>query len=404
MRILFYSSIFPRPWNSTRGVYCRHVCRALSELGHQVRVVSPRSWLERPQGGVAVEPSTHAAGSDMNVEYPTYFYPPLALRFAYDQFMWASTRRVTQGVMEEFRPQCLLSYWAHPDGAVAARLARAAGIPSAVIVGGSDVLILGRRGDPMRRRSVVRALHACDAVITVGRQLADAVQALGVPAEKVHVVYQGVDGKLFSHGSRYEARQRLGIPQHEKVLTCVGSLVPVKGIDVLLHAVALVRRAHEHLRLCLVGDGASRGKLKELAASLGVDAVVNFVGAVDQARLPDWYRAADLTILASRSEGVPNVLRESLACGTPFVATRVGGVHELDLGGANRLVPPEDPAALAEAIDAALKVPRRPEGAITFSWAESTRWLLNVLTPLVARAVPSFDSSPEVFAESRCAS
>lgn len=142
MRVLFYSSIFPRPWDTTRGIYCFHVCRALTQLGHEVRVVSPRSWLER--GG----PARLLPGlSELNVEYPRYVYPPRVLQSAHDRFMALSSRRTMGRTMTELRPDCILSYWAHPDGAVAARFARTARIPSAVILGGSDVLILARRAD-----------------------------------------------------------------------------------------------------------------------------------------------------------------------------------------------------------------------------------------------------------------
>jgi hypothetical protein len=89
----------------------------------------------------------------MKVEYPLYVYPPGVLQSVYHRFMALSSRRATKRVMAELRPDCIISYWAHPDGAVAARLARDAGIPSGVIVGGSDVLVLARHSgeqDPSR--------------------------------------------------------------------------------------------------------------------------------------------------------------------------------------------------------------------------------------------------------------
>jgi teichuronic acid biosynthesis glycosyltransferase TuaC len=374
MRVLFYSSIFPRPWNTTRGIFCFNACRALAQLGHQVRVVSPRSWLER------TGPATSLPGlSELNVEYPLYIYPPRILQSAHDRFMALSSHRTMARVMAELRPDCILSYWAHPEGSVAARHARDARIPSAVIVGGTDVLVLARHPG-RRRRSVVRALHANDAVITVGRQLADAVEALGIPASKVHVVYQGVDDALFSPGSTTAARQRLGLPEAGKVLVSVGSLIPVKGVDILLDAMSRLVARHRDVRLYLLGDGASRGDLEALASRLGLESTVRFVGTVEQAELPDWYRAADLTVLASRSEGVPNVLRESLACGTPFVATRVGGVGEIAAGTTNRLVPAEDPGALSDAIAGSLAEPRGPFTPNRFlTWQQSTQQILDVL-------------------------
>jgi teichuronic acid biosynthesis glycosyltransferase TuaC len=380
VRVLFYSSIFPRPWNATLGIYCLHACRALLELGHEVQVVSPRGWRERV--GAPTQPVPGLA--ELKVEYPLYFYPPGVLQDAYDHFMTASTFRTTRRVMAELRPDCFLSYWAHPDGAVAARFARAAGVPSGVIVGGSDVLVLARQSG-RRRRSVVRALLANDAVITVGRQLADSVEALGIPARKVHVVYQGVDRALFSPGPKAEARRRLGIPESGKALVSIGSLIPVKGIDVLLDALSRLTARGLAVTLYLVGDGTGRRDLEALTTRLGLDGAVRFVGKVGQTGLPDWYRAADLTVLASRSEGVPNVLRESLACATPFVATRVGGVSEIAEGTTCRLVAPEDPAALSDAIAASLAEETVLNGPLAtgrlMTWAESTKQILDVLIP-----------------------
>ena len=101
------------------------------------------------------------------------------------------------------------------------------------------------------------------------------------------------------------------------------------------------------LRVCLVGDGPQRGRLQARAAAPGLAGRVVFAGAVGHETLPLWYRAADLTVLPSLSEGVPNVLLESLACGTPFVASRVGSIPDLTLDPENDLVPPGDPVALA---------------------------------------------------------
>src|SRR5207248_1750555 len=128
----------------------------------------------------------------------------------------------------------------------------------------------------------------------------------------------------------------------------------VKGLDVLLEACAKLRHDGVDHRLYLIGDGRLRKSLETESAIRGLSGIVSFIGPVAHDRLPDWYRAADLTVLPSRSEGVPNVLRESLACGTPFVATRVGGIHEIAYAPDDQLVPADDPAALADAIERSL--------------------------------------------------
>jgi glycosyltransferase involved in cell wall biosynthesis len=295
--------------------------------------------------------------------------------------MWASAGGRLRRAIRELRPDCLISYWVHPDGEVATRAAREAGIPSSVIVGGSDVLILPNQS-VRRRKRVLSVLHATDAIVTVGGQLRDHVIGLGLPADKVHVVYQGVDPRQFCPGDRSASRRSLGITEDVPTLLFVGNLVPVKGLEVLLGACALLRERGTAFRLYLVGDGPQRAALEARGAQLGLSDVVTFVGAIAQPQLPNWYRAADLTVLASHSEGIPNVLRESMACGTPFVATRVGGIHEISGDCANRLVPPGDQGALAEAIRASLSGPLPAVGSGTGTWEESAERLLDVMRPL----------------------
>jgi glycosyltransferase involved in cell wall biosynthesis len=254
------------------------------------------------------------------------------------------------------------------------------------MVGGSDVLLL--TDEPGRRRRVLDVLRAADAVVTVSSDLETKLVEFGVPRPAVHIVGRGVDSQRFAPGNRAEARSRLGLAADGRALLWVGRMHPVKGLDVLLEACSILRQRGSAFRLYLVGDGSLRPSLEADSRARGLSEVVSFVGPVPQEQLADWYRAADYFVLPSRSEGIPNVLRESLACGTPFVASRVGGIPELVGGLANRLVPPGDPTALAGALAQALSEPAPASGWAFHSpdWTESARTLLDVLRPLVAPA------------------
>jgi glycosyltransferase involved in cell wall biosynthesis len=297
----------------------------------------------------------------------------------YGWFMWMSTRVVIRQTVREFKPDAVLSYWAHPDGEVALRAAKLAGVPSAVIVGGSDVLILPE--ERRRRRAIIQVLNESDAVITVGEDLRQKTIKLGVSPDRIHVVLQGIDSRHFHPGDRAEARRKLGLPEHDNILLWVGRMVPVKGLEILLEACKHLRKRSLDVLLCLVGDGPQRAMLEAEVARLGLSDRIRFVGAVSHEQLPAWYQSANLTVLSSHSEGVPNVLRESLACGIPYVATRVGGVAELSNDPANRLVPPGDAIALATAIEQAID-DRRPLCAAQSNfddWGTSASTLLSVL-------------------------
>lgn len=381
MRILFFSSIFPRPWAPNRGIYCFHLCKAFRDLGHQVKVISPSSWLERHSQPAHADALPEL--QTLDVEYPRYFYPPGFLRSAYGAFMWAGVKRTVRRAVADAAPDLVISYWAHPDGAVAGRIARDARAPSAVIVGGSDVLVLPRESQ-FRRRRIVAALESSDAVLAVSESLSAAVISLGIAPEKVHVEYQGIDTAHFHPGNSTEERKTLGIEPDIPMLLFVGNLVPVKAVDTLLDACALLSRSVS-FQLYVLGDGPCRRSLREQARRLGLSERVRFHGPVPQRDLPSWYRAADLTVLSSLSEGIPNVLRESLACGTPFVATDVGGIREITANPWNRLVPSQNPSALFDAIRASLKSPKpTPESlAVTVSWRQSAEQMLNTLSRFI---------------------
>jgi glycosyltransferase involved in cell wall biosynthesis len=261
--------------------------------------------------------------------------------------MWLSARSSVRATSRSFRPDAVISYWAHPDGEAARRAATEMGAPLVLIVGGSDVLVLGQ--EPARRRSILGVLQSADGILAVGNDLRRRVIDLGVSPEKVFIFRRGVSDR-FAPGDKDTARGALGLPLGAPTLLWVGNMVPVKGVHFLLDACARLERGGLPVRLYLVGDGPLREDLEAQAASPELAGRVQFVGSVGHDDLPDWYRAADLTVLPSLSEGVPNVLLESLACGTPFVASRVGGIPDLALEPEKDLVSPSDPAELATAI------------------------------------------------------
>jgi glycosyltransferase involved in cell wall biosynthesis len=114
------------------------------------------------------------------------------------------------------------------------------------------------------------------------------------------------------------------------------------------------------VQLAILGQGELQPRLKALASTLRCASAVVFHGSKPQETLPDWYRAADLFALPSDSEGVPNVLLEACACGLPYVASNVGGIHEIADRGHGTLVPVGDVAPLAQAMEAMLNE-KRPD-------------------------------------------
>ncbi len=348
MRLAFLTNVFPSPVSPTKGTFNLELAKALVE-DCELSMIVPVAWTDQiraRRAGRTLPRNDVRHDAGFSVCYPTYWYSPGIGRSRYDQMMAWSLRTKLKEIGND-RPDAVLSYWAHPDGAVATRWARKLGIPSWMMLGGSDVLLLTKdrsRGDVIRA-----ALKAADGVIAVSQDIANALSNLGVDSAKVHVIRRGVDDQTFHPRNRGSARAELGLEGGRPVLLWVGRMVSVKGLDRLLNAAAAAQNDGADFELVLVGDGPLRSTLESQAEELGLKRV-RFVGGVAHSDLAAWYRAADWTLLSSLSEGIPNVLLESHACGTPFIATDVGGVSEIVLDGVDRLVPSDDHDALVRAI------------------------------------------------------
>ncbi len=360
MKTLFLSSVYPNPASSVRGTFNRMLCHALDEMG-EVRVVAPLPWPEVVKGIVTRQsvhksqslahaecPESSVDGDLVPVERPVFFYPPKVLRHHYGRFMWSSVQKTVERVTADFRPDWVISYWAHPDGDAGVRAARMLGAKSAVIIGGSDVLLL--TDNPKRCEKIKRVLRESDAVLAVCEGLKDRAVELGAAPERVHRLYQGIDPEVFCQDDRAAARERLNLSVSDPTFVWVGRMVGVKRLDILVEAFGSVVKQRPEAKLYLLGEGAAEQPMRQLVENQGLSESIIFVGAVQQSELPDWYRAADATLLSSESEGLPNVLRESLACGTPWVSTNVGSVEEIAAADHSIIVPIGDAAALADGV------------------------------------------------------
>jgi teichuronic acid biosynthesis glycosyltransferase TuaC len=185
-------------------------------------------------------------------------------------------------------------------------------------------------------------------------------------------VRNGVDLQRFRPMPQDDARLRLKV-EGAPLLLSVGHLVENKGHALVIDALANLANHFPDARLVIVGRGPERDRLREHAVSRGCADRVTLAGSVDHASMIDWYNAADALVLASASEGWANVLLESLACGTPVVATRVGGSPEvLTDSRVGQLVDRRDGQSIADSL---LKLLRsQPERATVRHYAEGFSW------------------------------
>ncbi|HEV3447060.1 MAG TPA: glycosyltransferase, partial [Gemmataceae bacterium] len=347
MRILMLTNLYPNALQPIRANHQRQQIRLVARR-HEVSIIAPVAWTDELAArakGRRLPPGRRTILDGMAVQHPRYWFPPKVGRGFYGRFLYWSVRRAFQRSLREFRPELVYAPWAYPDGWAAVRLGQEAGLPVVLKVLGSDFLLLSEH--PEKRGGTLQALRQADAVIAVSRDLANRMASNGVDSHKIDVIYDGIDQSLFHPGPKAEARIRLGLPGGLPTLLFVGNLVAVKAIDILIEACARLSNRVAKFQCLLIGEGPLRPQLERQARRCGLAERVRFVGPVANDSLPDWYRAADVLVLPSHSEGVPNVLLEAAACGTPWVASRVGGVPEIAHLGVTRLVLPGDPDLLA---------------------------------------------------------
>nr|WP_239535607.1 glycosyltransferase family 4 protein [Dyella kyungheensis] len=375
MKVLVLTNLFPSPWDPLRSPFNRQQFERLGKH-HDVDVITAVDFRERfgrKRAPFSVK--------NVNAEQFVFFYPPLLGRSLHAACWLVSLLSQKLRRLRRAHYDCLLLSWGYPDAAAASWLARHLGIPYVVKVHGSDLNVKAEQA--LIRPQIRHALRGAQGVVAVSQALADKAVAMGVDPARVHVLYNGVEPNLFTPGPLSDARTKLALPQDERILLYVGNLKDTKGCLDLLEAFPRVLATHPDANLLFVGSGPAREALLQRAAALGCAARVRLVGAVEHFALGDWFRAADLLCLPSHNEGVPNVVLEAMACGTPVVATRVGGIPEVLPEHAGILVDAHDRIGLEGALVDALGKPwdsgRIAAHASRFRWDENIQQLGDIL-------------------------
>jgi glycosyltransferase involved in cell wall biosynthesis len=282
------------------------------------------------------------------------------------------------------------AHFAYPEGYAATLLGRWLHVPVTITMRGTEVPIAR---DASRRRRMLDALHAAARVFSVSESLKQHAVSLGLPAEKVVVVGNGVDTEKFRRVPRQAAREALDLPREASVLVSVGALVERKGFHRVMECLPALRQRFPGLRYLVIGGAGPEGdwsrELHSLAKKLGLDDCVHFLGALAPAALKQPLSAADVFVLATRNEGWANVFLEAMACGLPVVTTDVGGnaevVADSRLG---ILVPFGHRQALEGAIAEALRRDWNRDGIAAYAarhgWDRRVEVLIRELEAVVA--------------------
>jgi D-inositol-3-phosphate glycosyltransferase len=349
-----HTSPLARPGGGKTGglnVYVRELCERLATLGCSIDIFSRATDRETPLV-TQLSPTLrviHLRAGPLRYLTPASVYKHLdAFEAALSAFV-AGER--TYDVIHSH-------YWL--SGLVGERLSGAWGVPHVVMfhtLGEVKNRASHREHESALRISSEAAIIAgCDRVVcatelerTSLRQLYDADPG------KVTVIPLGVDLDLFQPASKQDARAELGLSEDQHIVLFVGRIEPLKGVDILINAAAMLESDVDCAVMVVGGDDTARtqvARLRELARAKGIEGRVSFVGAVDHERLPLYYNAADVCVVPSHYESFGLVAVEAMASGVPVVASRVGGLTgTIRDGETGYLIPWLCPEPFAERIE-----------------------------------------------------
>ncbi len=355
IRTLLFSTLYPSSSRPGHGIFVETRLRELLKAGKvQAKVLAPVPWFpsSNPRWGawakMAATPR-QAVHNGIEVRYPRYLLPPkVGMNVAPHLLALRSALAIRQWMKEGLAFDVIDAHYYYPDGVAAAWLARYFDKPLTITARGSDLNLFPTF--PWPRKLIQGAARQADASIGVCADLMERLHELGEPRDKLHVFRNGVDLQRFRPLDQAQMRQELGLEGGPLMLS-VGHLVPLKGHDLCVEALARLLPQFPQARLVIIGEGADRPRIEATIQRLGLQDKVRMTGALPNAELLRWYSAADMLLLASSREGWANVLLEAMACGAPVVATPVGGSPEVvqnDVAG--RLVASRDGEGIAAAV------------------------------------------------------
>ena len=326
IKVLSFTTLYPNKKQPRHGIFVEQRLRQLVQNTNiQLKVVAPIPWFPLKnkcfgQYSLYADVPKSEQRYNIDVYHPKYLVVPKVGMSVTPLFLALSgVKKIKQLIKEGFKPDVIDAHYVYPDGVAAALIGKWLNLPIIITARGSDINVLPQYTLP--RKMILWATKKAVMNITVSNALKEEMQKLGVPANKIEVLRNGVDLETFKILPELRKAKQTNFKQ----LVSVGNLIELKGHHLVIEALKNLA----DIELTIVGEGPMEGQLKQLAIDCDVENRVNFVGYKTHQELVKLYNQADALILASSREGMPNVLLESMACGTPVLASSVGGAVEV---------------------------------------------------------------------------
>ncbi len=377
MRILTLSTLFPSTSRPNFGVFVERQTAALTAVpDFAVTVINPMGVAPWPlsllQDQAAPRGFTiEEQWGELDVYRPRFTAIPKIGGQWNPRMIASAVLPLAKTLHAEIGFDVIDAEFFYPDGPAAMRIAEALGLPFTIKARGADIHHWGSQ--PGCAPQILEAADKAAGLLAVSHALKADMVTLGMDAEKIMVHYTGLDQSRFVPRDRATEKAKLRISG--PLILSVGALIPRKRQDLLIAALPALPDA----TLMLAGRGESERDYRALAERLGIADRVRFLGSVPHDDLPALFSAADVMALASSSEGLANAWVEALACGTPIVASDVGGIRELvKTPEAGRIVAQTPDAVAAAIADILANPPSREAVAASvsaFSWDENAKQL-----------------------------
>ncbi len=352
MKILVLTDMFPGKGDSTSGIFVYELSKAIS-CKNQVLIIHPQIW--NPLRGEFYRKDTYYNHfNDIEVYRPRLFVLPKGDRLFFRAFIFFLTALpLVARLRRKFCFDLIHAHMAGPAGFAAALLGIILRKPVIITAHGSDIHSFPKHF--FLKHMVVFTLKRATQIVAVSQSLKDSMLKMINLRREIFVIRNGANHEVFFPTDKTIARKQLNLPHDKKIILFIGNLLPIKGIDLLLHAFANISKK-DSTKLIIIGKGESACELKDLTSELHIDTHVSFIGIKKHNEIPLWLNACDVFCLPSRNEGFPTVIVEALACGRPVIATRVDGIPEAVTNDTlGILVEPNNTEELAAALNKALE-------------------------------------------------
>lgn len=328
IRILTFTSLYPNSIQPNHGVFVEERMLNLKNTGEiSYQVISPVPWFPflnlisekyKKYNKIPYE----EVWNSITVKHPRYLMiPKIGVSFQALSMALCSISAVRKIKANQNGIDLLDAHYMYPDGVAAACISKIYRMPLIITARGTDVNVISEIW--YLKPQIKWATRISDAIITVSNALSEKLIRQGVEKKKLHTIRNGVDFDKFEPNNTNKIRSKYNITGN--LILSVGNLIESKGHGIVIEAVKHIPQTH----LLIIGEGEYQEKLDKLILKLDLQNRVELVGSVDHSKMSEFYAASDFLILMSSREGMPNVVLESLACGTPVITTNVGDTKEV---------------------------------------------------------------------------